>query len=105
MKLPSIVRFADDVVRDAYSNIENTELSRQISNAIGAIERDAFSGIQIPKRLMPKEYFKHGIPNLWKCNLANGWRLFYFIVEINSQVYSIILEWLPHKDYERRFGY
>jgi hypothetical protein len=104
VRLPSTVKFADETVRESYLSLEG-ELFKQLTHAFEAIGRDAFSGIQIPKRLIPKEYFQRSIPNLWKRNLSNGWRLIYFIVEIDSRVFSIILEWLSHKDYERRFSF
>jgi len=37
--------------------------------------------------------------------LRNGWRLLYTLKEEEMVVIGIILEWLPHKEYERRFKY
>ncbi|MEA1904772.1 MAG: hypothetical protein U9M97_02690 [Candidatus Hadarchaeota archaeon] len=38
--------------------------------------KDAFCGIQIPKKLIPREYSrKYGIDNLWKYDLPGGWSL------------------------------
>jgi hypothetical protein len=55
---------------------------------------------------MPKEYIKkYGIENLWKYNLPNAWRLLYSVARDEVMVISIVLEWLPHKKYERRFKY
>jgi hypothetical protein len=48
---------------------------------------------------------KYGIPNLWKFNLPNGWRLLYSIANDEIIVVSIILDWLDHKDYEKRMNY
>ena len=45
------------------------------------------------------------IDNLWKYDLPRGWRLMYSVARDEVIVISIILEWLPHKEYERRFGY
>ena len=66
-----------------------------------------FSGIQIPKRLFPKEYVrKYGINNLWKYDLPRGWRLMYTVTAENEvDLISAILEWFDHKDYEMRFKY
>jgi len=41
------------------------------------IEKNAFCGIQISKRLIPEAYAKKGIKNLWKYDLPRGWRLMY----------------------------
>jgi hypothetical protein len=105
VRLHSTVKFFDEDIKSAYFRLGNSEIFNQLTAAFETIGKNAFSGIQIPKRLIPREYLKRGVPNLWKRNLANGWRLLYFIVEINSEVYSVILEWLDHKNYERKFGY
>lgn len=64
-------------------------------------------GIQIPKRLFPKEYvIKYKINNLWKYDLPDGWRLIYTLNPLNQvEILSVILEWFNHKEYERRFHY
>ena len=43
--------------------------------------------------------------NLWKYDLPKGWRLLYSVRGNEIIVISIILEWLSHKEYERRLGY
>ena len=60
----------------------------------------------IPRRLIPKHYIrKYGIDNLWKYDLPKGWRLLYSIARDQVIIIAIILEWLSHPEYERRFGY
>ena len=77
-----------------------------ILRAFEDIENNAFCGIQVPKKLIPKEYVKkYNVRNLWKYNLPDAWRLIYSIEGKNLMVFSIILEWMNHKEYERRFGY
>ena len=48
---------------------------------------------------------KYGINNLWKFNFHKNWRLMYSVASDGTQVVTMVLEWLPHKEYERRFGY
>lgn len=108
MQLLSNAQFAEDKLRIAFENLKDSdqELYFHLAEAIKNIENNAFSGIQIPKRLIPKEYMKnYNIRNLWKYNLPNGWRLMYSIESTGIIVVSIILEWLTHKEYERRFKY
>jgi len=70
------------------------------------LKGDAFCGIQIPKKQIPKEYIiKYAIDNCWKYNLPNAWRLLYSVGREKVTVVSIILEWDKHKKYERKFGY
>jgi hypothetical protein len=111
MRLPSRVKFADEGVKRAYYSLENgdtaeRELFKRLTRAFSDLEENAFCGIQIQKRLIPKSYLKkYNIGNLWKYDLPNGWRLLYSVRRNEVIVISIILEWLPHKEYERKFRY
>lgn len=111
MKLPSHVRFADERTQDAFYRLESGDASEQelfklINQAMNNIEANAFCGIQLPKRLIPKEYAqKYGVANIWKYDLPRGWRLIYSIRGEEVVVVSLILEWFDHKEYERRFNY
>ncbi|MFA6023300.1 MAG: hypothetical protein WC781_04385 [Candidatus Pacearchaeota archaeon] len=111
MILPSETRFVEESVKEAFYDLENgdsseKELFKFISQAMDNIEKNAFCGIQIPKIQIPKEYIKkYGIANLWKYDLPNAWRLIYTIRGGKAIVVSVILEWMSHKEYERRFGY
>ena len=102
--------FIDDNARHAFSALafgkaEEKELSRELKVAFDAITLDAFCGIQVPKHLIPKSYAKYGIDNLWKYNFHKSWRLMYTVVGDGENVIALVIEWLPHKEYERRFGY
>ena len=111
MKLPSDIRFADENIREAFYKLEKgddseRELFKLINQALDNLEENAFCGIQIPKRLIPKEYIlKFGVKNLWKYDLPKAWRLIYSIVNDEIVVVSLVLEWLDHKNYEKRFKY
>ncbi len=107
MKLPSNIRFVDKNIQDALYKLEEgddskRELFKFINQALDNIEENAFCGIQIPKKLIPKEY---EVKNLWKYDLPKGWRLLYSIVSDEILVISLVLEWLNHKEYEKRFKY
>ncbi len=70
------------------------------------LRENAFCGVRIRKKLIPKVYVeKYGIDNLWKYDLPGGWRLVYSVANGQICILSIILEWMSHKDYERRFNY
>ena len=57
-------------------------------------------------RLIPKIYIKkYEITNLWKYDLPRGWRIIYSIANEDIEIISLILEWIDHKEYERRFKY
>lgn len=103
----SKIFFGDEKAGQEFEKINDKNLKKQLERAFENLEENAFCGIQIPKRLIPKEYFtKFGdITNLWKYNLPDAWRLIYTIKNSKVAILSIILEWLNHKEYERRFGY
>jgi len=105
------VFFADNRIKEsflalAYSKSEDAELGRCLNEVFDALALDAFCGIQVPKRQIPKSYIaRYGIDNLWKYNFFKSWRLMYSVAGDGERVVVVILEWLSHKEYERRFGY
>ena len=109
--MKSEVTFADDGMKKAFDNLkhsktEDKKLYKWILRAFEDLQENAFYGIQLPKRLIPKTYIdKYGIDNLWKYDLPKGWRLIYSVSNGQICVLSIILEWLDHRNYERRFSY
>jgi len=106
--MKSEVQFINENLKKAFEelNKEDKKMYDFILRAFEDIENNAFCGIQIPKRLIPKEYIKkYDVKNLWKYNLPDAWRLIYSIKGRNLLVFSIILEWMDHKTYERKFGY
>ena len=111
MKLPSKIQFADEKTKKAFLELENAkgdekQLYEFLERAFNDIEENAFCGIQIPKKQIPKDYVKkYGVKNLWKYNLPNAWRLIYSIESNQILVISIVLEWMDHKNYERTFNY
>ncbi|MBI2136722.1 hypothetical protein HYU06_06650 [Candidatus Woesearchaeota archaeon] len=112
MEISSDVKFGDEKIKKAYQELENgrfedKHLKEWLDRAVQDLRKDAFSGIQIPKRLIPKEYHaKYGpLTNLWKYNLPNAWRLIYTIKRDEIIVLTIVLEWMTHKEYDKRFGY
>ena len=109
--MKSIVSFADMKLKHDFEKLktaktQDKQLYEWIDRAIDDLEKDAFCGIQVQKRLIPKEYIrKYGIDNLWKYNLPNSWRLLYSVGTDGVVVLSIIIEWVDHKEYEKRFHY
>jgi Txe/YoeB family toxin of Txe-Axe toxin-antitoxin module len=105
------VVFADKKVKEAYeklkdSKTEDKQLYKWLNRAFDDLAENVFCGIQIPKKLIPKEYLKkYKIDNLWKYDLPKAWRLMYSVARDEIIIISIILEWLPHKEYEKRFKY
>lgn len=106
--MKSKIQFANEKIKESFDKLkrEDNKMYNFILRAFKDIEENVFCGIQIPKRLIPKEYLqRYNIKNIWKYNLPDAWRLIYSIEGKNLLVISIILEWLDHKEYERRFHY
>ncbi len=105
------IAFADESIRKAYFSLakgkfEEKRLSEFIDRAISDLRRDPLCGIRVPSKLWPKEYIrKYAVDNLWKYDLPDGWRLIYTVHGNEVEIISILIEWMDHKNYERRFGY
>src|SRR3989344_8126419 len=101
---PSKVVFINEKLEESFNTLkEDDPIKKSIINAIRHLRENAFAGISVPKRLIPKEYIqKYRVNNLWKYNLIKGWRLIYTITADNEvELISAILEWFDHKGYER----
>ena len=105
--MKSRIIFGDEKLQKEFEKLKDERLKNQIGKALEMLETDAFSGIQIPKKLIPKEYaVRYGtLTNLWKYNLPGAWRLIYTVKRGEVEVLSVMLEWMDHKEYERRFKY
>ncbi|MBU3941134.1 MAG: type II toxin-antitoxin system YoeB family toxin [Nanoarchaeota archaeon] len=112
MKMKSIyVGFIDKKLKKEFEDLkskkfQDQELYKFIDGAMDDMKKNPSCGIKIPKKLWPRVYIqKYKITNLWKYDLPNGWRLIYTINTDEIKILSIILEWLNHKEYERKFKY
>lgn len=108
--MKSEIIFGDDKLKKEFEKLKSVKegsLYSQLIKALNNLQEDAFCGIQIPKNLIPKDYVQRygSLANLWKYNLPDAWRLIYTIKNNNVSVLSVLLEWMDHKNYERRFGY
>ena len=102
--------FADERVEIAYNKLsekpEFFKLKKFLDRAIEDIRNNSSCGIGIKKKLIPREYMeKYDITSLFKYDLPDGWRLFYSLETREIFVLAIILEWMSHKDYEKKFKY
>ena len=110
--MKSEIKFADEKLQKNFERLKNSktedqQLYKWIYRAFEDLEKNVFCGIQIPKKLIPKKYIREygSLPNLWKYNLPDAWRLVYTVKNNKVEILSIILEWMTHKEYERRFKY
>ncbi len=62
-------------------------------------------GDPIPKRLIPEEFTRKGIKNLYRIELSNYWRMIYTIEGTEVEILLFILNIQDHKEYNKLFGY
>ena len=108
IKRKAAVAFADKNIKKAFETLKKKDpkLHKFISRAIEDLKENPFCGTPISKKLIPKTYVKkYAVSNIWKYNLPGAWRLVYSVIGDEVHIISIILEWMPHKKYERRFNY
>lgn len=111
--MKAAIYFADEKVHAAYLALagsrrsEDRVVAAMLERAFDAIERDAYAGTQLPKRLIPPAYHQRYDPidALWKFDMAGGWRLIYALSGRDGEVRAIVIEWFDHGEYERRFKY
>ena len=112
MKRKARILFINETAKRSFESLRQgndfeRKLHKSIEKAFEKIGQDAFCGIQIPKKVFPKEYvLKYHIDTLWKYDLPSGWRRIYTLTSDGEiEIIAAILEWLPHKKYEQRFKY
>jgi Txe/YoeB family toxin of Txe-Axe toxin-antitoxin module len=109
--MESEISFISEDIRKTFEHLkygknENKIIYKNLIIVITKLRINPMSGIQIPKKLIPKAYIKkYFLRNLWKYNMPNGYRLLYSVKSDGIIIVAIIIEWLPHKDYERKFNY
>ena len=85
---------------------EKQKLFNSIKMAIDQLKIDPISGIQIPKKYIPKRYITMAdVNNLWKVDLFDGWRLIYTLHTDEIEILAIVLDAISHRTYEKYFGY
>jgi len=105
------VGFIDKKLKKQFENLkskrfQDQELYKFIDRAMDDMKNNPSCGTKITKKLWPKIYIqKYKITNLWKYDLPGGWRLIYTIDVDEVKILNIILEWMTHKEYEKRFKY
>jgi hypothetical protein len=101
------VIFADERVEKDFNSLDKESwLKKALRKAIDDFKENAFCGERIKKELIPKEYTKnYGIDNLLWYPLPNAYRLVYSIFTNERLLFAMIVEYMNHKEYEKRFHY
>jgi hypothetical protein len=95
-------------IEKGITNSFNQQLFKSIKRVKELIETNKFYGDNVKKDLIPDYYReKYGVTNLFRVELVGYWRLVYTLEDAgnNIEILAIVLEFMNHDDYDKRFGY
>ena len=99
VKLNEIV---GEQTKKGLTNSQEMRLLKSIKNKIDLLKENPFYGDNIEKKKIPKGY---NVPNLWRVELTNYWRMLYTLRGDEIEVVCFVLEIIDHKKYNKIFGY
>lgn len=82
---------------------EDKQLLNSIHRALDLLKSNPFSGNPIPHDLWPPEF--NNLPNLFRLELSQFWRLLYYVAGDEARVISVVFEICDHPNYDKLFGY
>ncbi len=97
--------------KDNYLELKkrNDKEAQSILNSIERIKeilkQNPQYGDPISKSLIPNEFLKQGIQNLYRVELSNYWRMLYTLEGNRIEIFLFVLKIVDHKDYNKLFGY
>ena len=101
-----LVRIVAEEKGRGIANSDNQRLLKSIDNKVERLKIDPTFGDQIRRKLFPEDYIlKYEINNLWKVDLVDYWRMVYTLRGDRIEVVCLILEYIPHAEYDKKFGY
>ena len=84
---------------------ESQPLIRSIERVINILKENPQFGDPIRKELIPDEFKKQGIKNLYRAELSNFWRMLYTLEGTKIEVFAFVLSIIDHTIYNKMFGY
>jgi len=81
---------------------------KAINQKVELIKSNPHFGNPISKNKIPEEYKqKYGILNLFRIELPGAWRMLYTLTDGESEIEIIVfvLDFINHKEYDKKFGY
>ena len=79
------------------------QLLESIKRSLDLLKTNPFVGNSMPHNLWPKEFSE--LPNLFRMELAQFWRLLYYVIGDEVKVISVVFEISDHEHYDKIFGY
>lgn len=82
---------------------EDVQLLKSIQRTLDILKTKPFADDNIKKDLWPKEFIN--LPNLFRMELSQFWRLLYYVAGDEVKVISVVFEICDHPTYDKIFGY
>ena len=79
------------------------QLLKSIYRSIELLKIKPFAGDNVSSALWPKEF--ENLPNLFRMELSQFWRMLYYVIGDETRVISVIFEISNHERYNKIFGY
>jgi hypothetical protein len=113
MKVVRIIlsKEAEEVYKYLNKESKTSKIDAGILRAINTknklIKENIHYGDSVPKNLIPTEYKKRGVTNLFRVELPNFWRMLYTLTEGETkiEIIAFVLDIVDHKKYNKKFGY
>ncbi len=84
---------------------ESLALLRSIERIRNILLQNPQYGDPIAKDLIPEQFKKEGIKNLYRVELSNFWRMLYTLEGDKIDIFLFILSIADHPAYNKLFGY
>ena len=84
---------------------ETETLLRSIQKVIEILKENPQYGDPIAKDLIPEQFKKEGIRNLYRAELSNFWRMLYTLEGNRIEIFVFVLSIVNHPTYDKLFGY
>ncbi|MEK6963518.1 MAG: hypothetical protein AABX70_03770 [Nanoarchaeota archaeon] len=81
----------------------DVQLLKSIHRSLDILKINPFTGDPVPHRLWPKEF--ENLPNLFRMELSQFWRLLYYVIGDEVRVISVVFEICDHAQYNKILGY
>lgn len=84
---------------------EARTLIKSIDRVKNILKENPQFGDPLKKALIPENFKKIGIHNLYRVELSNYWRMLYTIEGNEIQIFLFVLNIVDHKEYNKILGY
>ncbi len=81
----------------------DAQLLKSIERALNLLKTNPFVGDSVKQELWPKEF--SSLPNLFRMELSQFWRLLYYVAGDEVKVISVVFEICDHPHYDKLFSY